>query len=1079
MMERRRRLPGVSFQVEASAPEETLPRMDIAAFVGLASAGPLDAPVLIEDPVRFRDIFGPDLPLVRDQAGALEHARLGPTVEAFFRNGGRRCYVVRVTGRADDGATLASTSRFILPGLVEVRGWNPSLSIAENASLWTPTLSRARSEGTWSERLRTTCALTSRVLTLPGSSGGALTFTDGRYRLELSACDLSLGDQLRLTWLLDGLELLLIVRELQTLPGRVVVTSDKTSAWWFSLQPPEGLELLTTAPTELIWQTVDGPVTLTAAADPTPPLALDTTGSLPRYSLWVESPANRPAPGELVRVHFSDGSVLLMPLDAVETSSLTENTLTLSTSQARWPLAPPTPPATAPYVEKLTLRIQVWQERAVVGELTGLTLHPAHERCWARLPTDRALWQVPPGGVPRETGPLDALASSPRFPLAGPGTVALMQAQAQALDEALAYSLPTWLPLGVPTLDAAAAATVLADTARGPLDPAPPLTRLNREGLEQFNADMFLDPALATLGTAALETEAFHRFYVQRQPLLGLHALLPIEEVSLLGLPDASLRHWKEVTPPVLTLLSAPTLAPVQLLAVSSDTPDTLVLSWNAVAGARRYQLELSLDASFSAPQRIYDDSLTSFQLPIPDHCPTVLFFRVRATDGRQLSPYSNTERVKAPPPSFETCGETWLLAADWKPVEGTPGAGDFTLSWSAVAGADRYCLEISTDPAFRGLLRAFLTSELSHTLPPLTTGVYYYRVQPWRTDGSTLPEAITCLTCGDEANTSSPAERGPWSTTLVLNVPPASQVQLEPPSDYDDSDLRAVQLSALRFAASRADLVVVLSLPLSYRSPEALAHVSRLSPNPTGSPTPLGTGVVQVPLLSDGESRALSYGALYHPWLAVSSSVSANLASPQAQTSAPVFIPPEGPLMGVMAALTLKTGAWIAPANVRLEGGLALFPPFSSTEWQAAYAIGLNVLRQDVRGFSAQSSETLSLEPELAPLNVRRLMILLRRLCLREGHRLVFAPNTPQLRSRVRRAFEGVLTELFVRGAFAGSVPDRAFQVVADDTLNPPQSVDAGRLVLELRVAPSKPLSFMTVRLVQQGAAALAIRED
>ena len=39
---------------------------------------------------------------------------------------------------------------------------------------------------------------------------------------------------------------------------------------------------------------------------------------------------------------------------------------------------------------------------------------------------------------------------------------------------------------------------------------------------------------------------------------------------------------------------------------------------------------------------------------------------------------------------------------------------------------------------------------------------------------------------------------------------------------------------------------------------------------------------------------------------------------------------------------------------------------------------------------------------------------------------------------------------------------------MVTDNTLNTPASVDQGRFFVELRVAPSLPLSFLTVRLLQ-----------
>jgi hypothetical protein len=40
----------------------------------------------------------------------------------------------------------------------------------------------------------------------------------------------------------------------------------------------------------------------------------------------------------------------------------------------------------------------------------------------------------------------------------------------------------------------------------------------------------------------------------------------------------------------------------------------------------------------------------------------------------------------------------------------------------------------------------------------------------------------------------------------------------------------------------------------------------------------------------------------------------------------------------------------------------------------------------------------------------------------------------------------------------------------VTDETLNTPQSTDLGRFIVELRVAPSLPMTFLTVRLVQTG---------
>ena len=72
--------------------------------------------------------------------------------------------------------------------------------------------------------------------------------------------------------------------------------------------------------------------------------------------------------------------------------------------------------------------------------------------------------------------------------------------------------------------------------------------------------------------------------------------------------------------------------------------------------------------------------------------------------------------------------------------------------------------------------------------------------------------------------------------------------------------------------------------------------------------------------------------------------------------------------------------------------------------------------------------------------------------------------------RRLVRRGFESILDQMFVRGAFAGKSPDTSYQVVLSDSLNTPQSVEQGRFIVEIRVAPSQPMAFITIRLVQTG---------
>ncbi|MEM6253929.1 MAG: hypothetical protein AAF821_13500 [Cyanobacteria bacterium P01_D01_bin.156] len=283
-------------------------------------------------------------------------------------------------------------------------------------------------------------------------------------------------------------------------------------------------------------------------------------------------------------------------------------------------------------------------------------------------------------------------------------------------------------------------------------------------------------------------------------------------------------------------------------------------------------------------------------------------------------------------------------------------------------------------------------------------------------------------------------------------SLQPVSQPQWQLLSslEYQERGLLTIQQAVARLAAARSDMVAVLGLPKHYRSPDVLVYQQQLL-----------EGVRR-----DGDTVD-SYLALYHSWL-----VSRH------EPNGLIHTHPAGAMVGVMAARSLNRGAWVAPANEVVQGVLATLPPLSLTEQQTLYAAGINPIRQAPQGFVAWGSYTQSLEPELEDLNVRRLMILLRRLALQEGEKYVFAPHSAAFRRRVQQQFEQVLARLFDLGAFAGRDPTEAYQVVIDGTLNTQTTVERGQLIIELRVAPSQPMTFITVRLVQLDNNRLTVQE-
>jgi len=103
-------------------------RTGVVGFVGLAERGPTNQPVKITSVPQFYEVFG-DLP---------EGGFLAPAVEAFFKNGGRECRVVRVahhTGRSfGEFASSAAVRLLDRAGL-------PTLEV------------RAASEGLWGNQI--------------------------------------------------------------------------------------------------------------------------------------------------------------------------------------------------------------------------------------------------------------------------------------------------------------------------------------------------------------------------------------------------------------------------------------------------------------------------------------------------------------------------------------------------------------------------------------------------------------------------------------------------------------------------------------------------------------------------------------------------------------------------------------------------------------------------------------------------------------------------------------------------------------------------------------------------------------
>ncbi|PKW16322.1 hypothetical protein A8926_4142 [Saccharopolyspora spinosa] len=92
------RTPGVRMEWLDAAPQgRSIVPTDVAGFVGVAERGPLHSAVRVDGLSQFQGVFGRTLP----------YSYLAYAVEAFFANGGNRCWVVRVANPDDAVAASA------------------------------------------------------------------------------------------------------------------------------------------------------------------------------------------------------------------------------------------------------------------------------------------------------------------------------------------------------------------------------------------------------------------------------------------------------------------------------------------------------------------------------------------------------------------------------------------------------------------------------------------------------------------------------------------------------------------------------------------------------------------------------------------------------------------------------------------------------------------------------------------------------------------------------------------------------------------------------------------------------------
>jgi len=198
------------------------------------------------------------------------------------------------------------------------------------------------------------------------------------------------------------------------------------------------------------------------------------------------------------------------------------------------------------------------------------------------------------------------------------------------------------------------------------------------------------------------------------------------------------------------------------------------------------------------------------------------------------------------------------------------------------------------------------------------------------------------------------------------------------------------------------------------------------------------------------------NYAATYYPWVKI---VDRN-------TALPVWVPPSVVLPGVIAFTDQVAHEWFAPAGLN-RGGLTTVleaqTRLTHDERDELYEARVNPIASfPGQGVVVWGQKTLQGRPSaLDRVNVRRLLIKLKKFIASSSRYLVFEQNTAATRNRFLNIVNPFLESVQSNSGLS------AFKVVMDDSNNTPDVIDRNQLVGQIFIQPTRTAEFIVLDFV------------
>lgn len=249
----------------------------------------------------------------------------------------------------------------------------------------------------------------------------------------------------------------------------------------------------------------------------------------------------------------------------------------------------------------------------------------------------------------------------------------------------------------------------------------------------------------------------------------------------------------------------------------------------------------------------------------------------------------------------------------------------------------------------------------------------------------------------------------------------------------------QSVQNALVSLAETSQNFLAVVAPPYGLKGPQAAVNWTN------------GKG--------NGRTAAInsSYAAVYWPWLKVF----------DVWSRTDKWLSPEAFAIGVLCTTDAVADPWFAPAGLsrgRLTKPLDTEIVLNQGDRDVLYSPGecVNPITKFQRdGIVVWGQRTAQRTPTaLDRINIRRMMIVLRKMILASTRMLVFEPNDPITWARVQNVLNPMLDDIRRRRGIT------EFRVLCDETTNTPIRVDRNELWCRILIKPTKTAEVLVFEL-------------